>query len=560
MKINIDREKFKLYSLIAALLLGLLIVLFPFAWMFSTALKSPGNAFTFNLIPEKLNFDNFKAVLAGENLAKNPEYVPYYREASDTVSFLTEADKPAYLIINNHRYNTPVPLKKSSQGKNVWEESIPLDNGRYQYSFHSFEKLHKLKVWPDRERVRLEAPIKGKTVYVIGNMTGWRPQRLREENGVHYTFMFLDPGDYTYYFTTEVPVIRNLVFRKTGRFLRIEDLGIVPVIKENEIEIFYEPVSDKPVYYVTDKNGWKINPEQKALRYGSNMVRVILPKTSKFYINFFETDDIKTLEGIDLRKNCYNYELVNDRVKIGRNHFWHEFRNVFKNQGNFARYFFNSLIVALLAAFFTTIICSFSGYVFAKKNFYGKEVLFKLLLAGMMVPGMMFMVPQYVLVYVLGTIDFLNIGKILTSLHIMGMNTYGAMFIPHLANVFGLFMIKQYMETIPTSLIEAARIDGASESKIFYRVIMPVASPIVMTLFLLTFIGQWSNFLWQLIMSTSSNMYTLPVGLAMFQGQYSAEWTKLMAASTITVVPIIILFVFAQRYFIEGMTKGAVKG
>ncbi|MGM0607616.1 MAG: ABC transporter permease subunit [Candidatus Muiribacteriota bacterium] len=551
------REKIITGLLLTALSIGLIVVLFPFAWMFATAFKTEGEAFSFNLIPEKLNFDNFRSVLAGDNLHKRPEFVPYYRRGNDSVYFVTESEKDVSLVSNFH--HNPLPMKRVKD--NIYEYSIRLSDGRYKYSFHSYEELHKLKVESQRERVRFETDIKADRAYIIGNMTNWKAQKLRTDSeGNHYNFLFLDPGDYIYYFTTKVPEIRNLVFRKSGEFLKIEELGIVPIVKEDKIEIFYEPVSDNDVYYVSSINDWEINKEQKALRYGPNLVRVILPRKEQFYINFFETDDISTLEEKDLKKDCFNYEIQGNRIKIGRNHFWHEFLKVFRNQGNFARYFLNSLIVAFSAAFLTTLICSFSGYVFAKKNFYGKEVLFKLLLMGMMVPGLMFMVPQYVLVYFLGTIEFLNIGSILSSLQIMGMNTYGAMFIPHLANVFGLFLIRQYMQTIPDSLIEAARIDGASESNIFYKIMVPISAPIIMTLFLLTFIGQWTNFLWQLIISTSSNMYTLPVGLAMFQGQYSSEWTKLMAASTITVIPIIILFIFAQRYFIEGMTKGAVKG
>ncbi len=487
--------------------------------------------------------------------------MPFYNEADEKVYFVTESDGPVSLVGSFSEFK-PLPMERVKGNK--WQTSVKLPNGKYSYSFHKYEKLHRYHVEGEKKRVKFTSPIKGDTVYLIGNMTRWKPLKLREKEGEHYNYMFLDPTErdnpYIYYFTTEVPDIRKLTFSKSAQFLKIDDFGIVPVLSDDRIELYYEPVTDNNVFYVTDIYDWERDPEQKALKYGANYYKTVLPRRSEFYINFFEVKDIKSISDKDVKKNCYHYIIEDDQIKIGRNHFWTEFKKVFFEKGNFARYFVNSLIVALLAAVLTTFICSFSGYVFAKKQFFGKDILFKLLLAGMMVPGMMFMVPQYALVYKLGSIDFLNIGKILTNLHIMGMNTYGAMFIPHLANVFGLFLIKQYMETIPGSLIEAARIDGASESRIFYMIIFPISAPIIMTLFLLTFIGQWSNFLWQLIISTSSKMYTLPVGLAMFQGQYASEWTKLMAASTITVVPIIILFIFAQRYFIEGMTNGAVKG
>ncbi len=554
-------EKIRRYLLLFMMCAGLFIVLFPFAWMFSTAFKSTGNAFSFSLIPEKINVANFKSVLAGENLNKEPELVPFYDEDKDEVVFSTNSDKPVAMVSTNISLK-PIPLKKVKN--DIYEYSVNIPNGKYNYSFHRYEKLEKLEVKGTRERIRFESDKKADTVYIIGNMTGWKAQRLRESEGKHYNFMFLDPGEYFYYFATEKPEINTLTFRKDGQYLKVDGLGICPAISDDKVVFYYESVTEKPVYFVHSGNDWKIDEKQKAVKLkktrNGNLYRIVLPKQDEIYINYFETDDFADLKSADLKKGCYHYDFSKDRIRIGRNAFWHEFRKMFVQKGNFARYFFNSLIVAFLAALLTTIICSFSGYVFAKKEFKGKDLIFKLLLAGMMVPGMMFMVPQYVLVDKIGKLSFLGIGQILSSLQIMGMNTYGAMFIPHLANVFGLFLIKQYMETIPTSLIEAARIDGASEARIFYYIMIPVSAPIIMTLFLLTFIGQWSNFLWQLIISNSSNMYTLPVGLAMFQGQYSSEWTKLMAASTITVVPIIILFIFAQRYFIEGMTKGAVKG
>jgi ABC-type glycerol-3-phosphate transport system permease component len=553
------KDKIYSYTILILLSLGLFVVLFPFAWMFSTAFKSTGKAFTFSLIPDKLNFANFEKVLAGENLIHEPEYVPYYDEITDKVYFPSQSDVPLS-IVADFTHNRIEKMKKNGK---VWEYSQRLSNGKYDYSFHKAPELFEYKVsGGEKERVKFTSSLKGSTVYIVGNMTAWKPKKLREKDGEHYNFMYVEPGEYQYYFTTEIPQSRKLTFSKNGKFLKLDNLGIVPIVKGQEVEVYYEGDTNKKVYYVSNLNNWKISEEQEALRINqyNNLHKAILPLDKEIYVNFFEVDDISQLKDVDIKKNCYHYIIDEEKIRIGKNDFWHEFKKVFTTTGNFARYFFNSFIVAFFAASLTTFICSFSGYVFAKKQFYGKDILFKLLLAGMMVPGMMFMVPQYALVYKIGSIEFLNIGKILSSLQIMGMNTYGAMVIPHLANVFGLFMIKQFMETIPTSLLEAAKIDGASESKIFYRIMVPVSAPIIMTLFLLTFIGQWSNFLWQLIISTSSNMYTLPVGLAMFQGQYSSEWTKLMAASTITVVPIIILFIFAQRYFIEGMTKGAVKG
>jgi multiple sugar transport system permease protein len=154
----------------------------------------------------------------------------------------------------------------------------------------------------------------------------------------------------------------------------------------------------------------------------------------------------------------------------------------------------------------------------------------------------MYVVPQFAIVKKLGW-----------------MNTYRAMVIPHLANVFGLFLLRQYMATIPRSLVDAAKIDGASDWQVYGRIVVPLSLPIVATLFLLTFQFHWSNFLWQLIVTNKESLYTVPVGLAMFKQQHEQLYTLKMAASAVSIVPISVIFVFAQRYFIEGVTQGAVK-
>jgi multiple sugar transport system permease protein len=218
------------------------------------------------------------------------------------------------------------------------------------------------------------------------------------------------------------------------------------------------------------------------------------------------------------------------------------FRRVLSDYG-FGRYFLNSVIVATTAAVFATVFASLAGYVFAKKQFVFKDKLFGLLLVSLMIPGMMYVVPQFAIVNKLGW-----------------MNSYKAMIVPHLANVFGLFLMRQYMMTIPSELIEAARIDGAGEWQVFRTVMVPLSMPVIATLFLLTFQFHWNNFLWQLIVTNVERLYTVPVGLAMFKSAHEELYTLKMAGSCISVLPIAAIFFFAQRYFIEGMTMGAVKG
>ncbi|MCJ8345852.1 ABC transporter permease subunit, partial [bacterium] len=205
--------------------------------------------------------------------------------------------------------------------------------------------------------------------------------------------------------------------------------------------------------------------------------------------------------------------------------------------------FINSTIVAVGTAFLTVIISLLGGYVFAKKTFYGKDLLWAVFWSSMLIPGMMFIVPQYAIISRLGFI-----------------NTYSAMIIPHCASIFGLYLMRQYIEGIPHTLFEAAYMDGAREIDLFSIIIIPLTKPIIATLFLMTFLSQWSNFLWQLIVNTSDSPYsTLPVILGSFKGQYVSDWTLLMAGSSVMLIPIVILFLFAQKYFVQGMTAGAVK-
>ena len=210
---------------------------------------------------------------------------------------------------------------------------------------------------------------------------------------------------------------------------------------------------------------------------------------------------------------------------------------------NFLRYFKNSFIVAFFSATFSTLFAAMAAYAFAKKRFFMKDTLFWIFIASMMVPGLLYVIPQFLVVYKL-----------------KWMNTYQGMIVPHLANVFGLFILTQFAKEIPDSLLEAARIDGASDFKIFLFIMLPLMIPIVATVYLLNFQFHWSNFLWQLIVAQTDRMYTVPVGLAMFKNAHQEAYTLEMAASSLSIIPIAIIFIFAQRYFIEGITQGAVKG
>ncbi len=209
----------------------------------------------------------------------------------------------------------------------------------------------------------------------------------------------------------------------------------------------------------------------------------------------------------------------------------------------FYRFVRNSFWVAGGCGLVTIALCATAGYGFAKKRFPFRDQLFALLIAVMLVPGLIFMVPQYALVLKFGWI-----------------NSLWAMILPHTANIFGLFLMRQHIRALPDSLLEAARVDGAGELRTFGQIVLPLSVPVTITLFLLTFVSQWSNFLWQLIVNTPDSKYlTLPVGLSLFQGQYAVEWERMMAGACFSILPIAALFLVSQRFFIAGLVAGGVK-
>jgi ABC-type glycerol-3-phosphate transport system permease component len=209
----------------------------------------------------------------------------------------------------------------------------------------------------------------------------------------------------------------------------------------------------------------------------------------------------------------------------------------------FLRWLLNSVIVTGATILAVLFIDSLAGYTFAKKNFPGKNVIFYVLLATLMVPLIVTFLPIY-----------LTISRLRLS------NTYFGLVLPALASPVGVFMMRQYMETIPSELMEAARIDGTSEFKIYSRIILPICrSPLAM-LAIYTFLIQWNNFLWPLIVTTTKDMYTLTVGLASIPVRSYTDWGLATACAVLSIGPILLLFLLFQTQFIEGMTGSVYKG
>jgi multiple sugar transport system permease protein len=214
------------------------------------------------------------------------------------------------------------------------------------------------------------------------------------------------------------------------------------------------------------------------------------------------------------------------------------------DQLDFPRFFLNSSIIALAVTVGTLVFCPMLGYALAKLRWRGKRVIMGLVLATLMVPAGITLIPNFILMSNLGLV-----------------NTYPGMILPFLAGPFGVFLMRQFMLGIPNELLEAARMDGANEFRIFWSVVMPLALPVVATLGILTFLGSWNNFLYPLIMATEQEMYTLPVALATFAtGQHEADHGMLMAGSVILVVPVLIVFILFQRWITEGIATTGLKG
>jgi multiple sugar transport system permease protein len=214
------------------------------------------------------------------------------------------------------------------------------------------------------------------------------------------------------------------------------------------------------------------------------------------------------------------------------------------DQLDFPRFFFNSSVIALAVTVGTLVFCPMLGYALAKLRWHGKGLIMGLVLATLMVPAGITLIPNFILMSNLGLV-----------------NTYPGLILPFLAGPFGVFLMRQFMLGIPNELLEAARIDGANEFRIFWSVVMPLATPVLATLAILTFLGNWNSFLYPFVMATEPQMYTLPVALATFAtGQYKADSGMLMAGSVLIVVPVLIVFVLFQRWITEGIATTGLKG
>ena len=206
------------------------------------------------------------------------------------------------------------------------------------------------------------------------------------------------------------------------------------------------------------------------------------------------------------------------------------------------RYAMNSALVATVTTVGALAINASAGYAFAKLRFRGRDATFRAMAAGLAIPVQVAMLPLFLLIKSLGLV-----------------NNYGGVIIPGLSSIFGIFLVRQYALAIPDDLLDAARIDGASEFRVFRSIVLPTIQPVLATLALWTFLATWNDFMWPLIVLSDDQKYTLPVALAGLVGEHAQDVELMMAGAVITVLPVLILFLMLQRYYVEGVTEGSVK-
>lgn len=208
----------------------------------------------------------------------------------------------------------------------------------------------------------------------------------------------------------------------------------------------------------------------------------------------------------------------------------------------FGGWLFNSVVVAVIATLAIVLIQSMAAYALARKQFAGRQALLYLILAGLMVPGSMTLIPQFLIAREFGLL-----------------NSYAGLILPSLAGPLGVFLLRQYMQSIPQSLLDAARIDGCQEFGVYWRIVLPLSLPALGTLAIISFTAHWREFLWPMLVATDDSMKTLPVGLASLGSQFNTDYGAQMAGALLSLLPVVIVFLCLQRYFIRGLTAGAVK-
>ena len=218
------------------------------------------------------------------------------------------------------------------------------------------------------------------------------------------------------------------------------------------------------------------------------------------------------------------------------------YRQLFAQAG-MGGYLLNSAVIACGVTALSVLFNVMAGYAFAKLHFTGRDALFKSLLAALVIPGQVAMMPLFLMLKVMGLV-----------------NTWAGVIVPGMAGVFGIFLVRQYARSLPDALLEAARIDGAGELRIFVLVVLPLLKPVLVTLAVFAFLGSWNDFMWPLIVLTDGALHTAPVALASLSREHVQDSELMMAGSVVTVLPVLVLFLALQRHYMAGLMAGGVKG
>lgn len=219
----------------------------------------------------------------------------------------------------------------------------------------------------------------------------------------------------------------------------------------------------------------------------------------------------------------------------------HNYRQLLDNTG-IGRYFVNSLVVASGVTAASLLFNLMAGYAFAKLRFRGRDRLFQTLLAALVIPGQVAMMPLFLLLKQMGLV-----------------NTWAGVILPGMAGVFGIYLVRQYARSLPDALLEAARMDGAGEWRIFWLIVLPMLRPVIATLAVFGFLGSWNDFMWPLIVLTDADLHTLPVAVAALSREHVADGELMMAGAVVTVLPVLLLFLALQKHYMGGLLVGSVK-
>ncbi|MCW5659829.1 MAG: carbohydrate ABC transporter permease [Burkholderiaceae bacterium] len=217
------------------------------------------------------------------------------------------------------------------------------------------------------------------------------------------------------------------------------------------------------------------------------------------------------------------------------------YRELFAHAG-MGGYLLNSLVIACSVTAISVLFNAMAGYAFAKLRFRGRDALFKSLLAALVIPGQVAMMPLFLMLKAMGLV-----------------NTWAGVIVPGMAGVFGIYLVRQYARSLPDALLESARMDGAGELKIFFLVVLPLLKPVLVTLAVFAFLGSWNDFMWPLIVLTDGTLHTAPVALASLSREHVQDSELMMAGSVVTIAPVLVLFLGLQRYYMQGLLVGGVK-